>query len=176
MSEGLLAPSGVKLYGREFAELKLSPKKSEDAAAGDNNFLSKQIHAKGARLARIYGFSYEGHYYDLPKPAIFLVHGDGKDAEAGNPVEVDRTGVAARDWYIEKKVRVWDYDKGDFSLRLDIETGPFEQILLQAALRPDKMQGYYSGADMRVSGADMRVSGADMRVSGADMRLRRNRD
>ena len=29
----------------------------------------------------------------------------------------------------------WEYEKGDFSLRLDLDAGPFEQILLQMALR-----------------------------------------
>ena len=32
-------------------------------------------------------------------------------------------------------MRYWEYEKGDFSLRLDTEAGPFEQILLAAALR-----------------------------------------
>ena len=37
-------------------------------------------------------------------------------------------------------VRYWEYEKGDFSIRLDPEAGPFEQILLVATLR--------AGADM----------------------------
>ena len=28
-----------------------------------------------ARFARIYGFAYEGQYYELPRPTLFLVYG-----------------------------------------------------------------------------------------------------
>ena len=52
---------------------------------GGNNFLQAQLASPGARLARIYAFSYEGHYYDLGTPAIFLVHGPGRDPEAFRP-------------------------------------------------------------------------------------------
>ena len=31
-------------------------------------------------------------------------------------------------------MKVWVYDKGDFSMRLDVETGTFEHILLDAEL------------------------------------------
>ena len=78
---------------------------------GDNNFLERQLRAEGARLARIYAFSYEGHYYDLPKPALFLVHGPGSDPEAFRPApdlpnarvdrapaDADRTGIAIQDY------------------------------------------------------------------------------
>ncbi len=66
---------------------------------------------------------------------------------------------------------MWEYDKGDFSIRLDVETGPFEQILLEAALRGGTSAA--SGADLRSSGADLRSSGADLRISGADLRNKR---
>jgi hypothetical protein len=111
-------------------------------------------------LARIYAFSFEGAFFQLPRPALFLVHGPG--IPVGNwdnsPSTMDQAGVAGREWdfsgnkYVTDVV-YWEYEKGDFSFRLDLEAGPFEQILLQMALR--------SGAG--VSGAG--VSGAG--VSGA---------
>jgi hypothetical protein len=147
---------------------------------GDNKFLQRQLLVAEARLARIYGFSYEGHYYDLAKPAIFLVHGPGDDPEAWRPAtdlpdarsdrapsDADRSGIARTGTSFAEDMRVWSYDKDDFSIRLDIETGTFEQILLEAAMTTEKRQ-YYSGADLR-------VAGADLRVAGADLRLRRNR-
>lgn len=181
--ESLLTPSAVLLYGRVIEDLQIKkhplpkPKASELERlprGGANKFLERQLEAEDAKLARIYGFSYEGHYYDLPKPAVFLVHGDGDDPEkprpgkgqerlARAPGAADRTGVAKAHQF-SGEIKVWAYDKGDFSLRLDIETGPFEQILLEAALRSENLRAAYSGADLRVSGADLRVSGADLRV------------
>ena len=49
-------------------------------------------------LARIYGFSYEGVYYGLPGPAIFLVHGAG--TQVGNwafPSTMEQSGLAGKD-------------------------------------------------------------------------------
>lgn len=116
-------------------------------------------------LARIYAFSFEGAYYPLPRPAIYLVHGLGQPVgNWAHPSLLDESGVVAREWDFSGREKpdvlvlndlvYWEYEKGDFSLRLDLDAGPFEQILLQTALR--------SGAD-RTSGAG--VSGAG--VSGA---------
>ena len=95
----------------------------------------------------------------MPRPALFLVHGPG--TPVGNWVAnstMDQAGVVGREWDFSGNgfptdLVSWEYEKGDFSLRLDLDAGPFEQILLQMALR--------SGAG--VSGAG--VSGAG--VSGA---------
>ena len=147
-----------------------------------NNFLEDQLKRskKGCEcvLARIYGFSYEGHYYDLAKPAIFLVHGPGADPEAPPavdprvtraPADVDRTGVAAQGYSFSDDMRVWSYDKGDYSVRLDPETGPFEDILLEMELRAGMQGTHFSGAEARI-----RTSGAEARIrtSGAEARSR----
>ena len=84
MAETLLSPSNVLLYGRAIDDLSIKPGSHEPGPSprkGHNNFLDKQLQGKDCKLARIYGFSYEGHYYDLAKPALFLVHGDGVDAD-----------------------------------------------------------------------------------------------
>jgi len=129
-------------------------------------------------LARIYGFSYEGAYYGLPRPAIFLVHGAG--TPVGNwvfPSTMEQSGVAGKGWdfsgptgYVgggpptpnTADVWYWEYEKGDFSIRLDPEAGPFEQILLMATLRAGADMADRSRSGMSVSG--MSVSG--MSVSG----------
>src|SRR5262245_4888569 len=113
MAETLLSVSTVLLYGRELADLTLKPVatpgpgpgsgdpgdgsySNPPARLGGNNFLEAQLigtpqdpdpnnRLRKARLARIYGFSYEGHYYDLAKPAIFLVHGPGTAAQGPMP-------------------------------------------------------------------------------------------
>jgi hypothetical protein len=127
-------------------------------------------------FARIYGFSYEGTYYELLRPALFLVHGEGYAATeartgAKGVVRAARglgspslTGLAAADFEFAEDLMVWSYDKADYTIRMDVETGQFEDILLPmigGGGGPGVSGARVSGA--RVSGA--RVSGA--RVSGA---------
>jgi len=187
MPESLMSPTSIKLFGRLVQGIKIDA--APDAPGlGANNFLLHQLSTKTPpKLARIYAFSFEGAFYEIPKPPIFVVHGDG--IPVGNwdlPSTMDQTGVAGRDWDFSgnhpranpgpaaragggqppapaadpppNDIHYWEYEKGDFSLRLDVDAGPFEQILLQMALRGG---GGVSGAG--VSGAG--VSGAG--VSGA---------
>jgi hypothetical protein len=184
MPESLMSPSSIKLFGRLIAEIQIVASPNAPRL-GDNNFLLRQLSTDPLpQLARIYAFSFEGAFYEIPKPPLFAVHGPG--VPVGNwdtPSTLDQTGVAGRDWDfsgsspdLRPAARVarggepraaapsttdiyyWEYEKGDFSLRLDVDAGPFEQILLQMALRGG---GGVSGAG--VSGAG--VSGAG--VSGA---------
>lgn len=152
-----------------------------------NRFLEEQLSADDARLARIYAFSFEGNNYDLPRPAIFLVHGEGTPVELPPPADrstTDTSGVVARDWEFAAPgpdgpdLRMWEYDKGDFSLRLDVDTGPLDQVLLAHALRGGGagMSGAHlglSGAHLGVSGAHLGVSGAHLGISGAHLGRRR---
>jgi hypothetical protein len=122
------------------------------------------------RLARIYGFSFEGAYYGLPRPPIFLVHGTGLpiDTPANTWSKFESSGVMAREWDFSSQdnggdLRYWEYEKGDFSIRLDPEAGPLEQILLVAALRAGVDRADRSG--MQLSG--MQLSG--MQLSGMQL-------
>ena len=138
-------------------------------------------------FARIYDFSFEGAIYSLPIPLLFLVHGPGIPISFASRSSLDQSGVVAREWEFSQArgnggkgdsppgdLRYWEYEKGDFSLRLDMEAGPFEQILLQAALRSGSDRADRSGAGVSgagVSGAGVSgagVSGAG--VSGAGLR------
>jgi hypothetical protein len=94
MPETLLTPSTVLLYGRVLLDLQfayqdprpgvgVNPPQGAPGAPpvreSANNFLEQQlIPGPGAR---IYGFSFEGYYYGMAKPAIFLVHGPGDDPD-----------------------------------------------------------------------------------------------
>jgi hypothetical protein len=117
-------------------------------------------------LARIYAFSFEGAYYPLPRPSIFVVHGGGLPF-GGSWSTMEQAGVIAREWDLTASdstdpttpsdMRYWEYEKGDFSIRFDTEAGPFEQILLAAALR--------AGADM----ADRATTRSGASLSGASL-------
>jgi hypothetical protein len=138
-------------------------------------------------FARIYAFSFEGAIYGLPKPAIFLVHGPGLPVDVkqarGFHTTLDESGVIAREWEFASSagndILYWEYEKGDFSIRLDTEAGPFEQILLSAALRAGADMADRSGANLGVrSGANLsgaNLSGANLsgaNLSGANLRSR----
>jgi hypothetical protein len=180
--ESILSPSLIRLYGRTITEIQLNLGAGAGSTAslqnlGANQFLKQQLDARSAGLARIYGFSFEGHYYDLSKPVIMLVHGTG--VLIGTPPSIDEADEAARDWEFAAGLSYWEYDKGDFSLRMDVETGPFERILLDAMLFGGG-RSFYGGAEARISGAEVRgaearISGAEARISGAEARMRGRR-
>lgn len=146
---------------------------------GQNQFLDRQL-SDDACFARIYGFSYEGTYYDLPNPTMFLVHGDGESATDNSPTGQgsrapfgpSRSGVAAADYQMANDIMVWNYDKADYTIRMDVVTGMFEQVLLDLYFgfdSPGISGAKVSGAKVsgaKVSGA--KVSGA--KVSGAKAR------
>jgi hypothetical protein len=62
-------------------------------------------------------------------------------------------------------VRVWEYDKGDFSIRLDVETGQFEQILLAAVMRTGSSlgAGHNLGSAHNLGMHNLGIGGVDPR-------------
>jgi hypothetical protein len=152
---------------------------------GANRLLEDQL--SDAIFARIFGFSYDGSYYDLRRPTLFLVHGDGhplteKDKDAiplpADPSNIARaprdpsaTGVSVANFQFADDIKVWSYDKADYTIRMDVETGMFEQVLLDAELDEDSIENFLSGQRARVSGQRARVSGQRARVSGQRVRI-----
>lgn len=178
MSETLLSPSSVYLFGLIVADLKILNVPHypfPNGKLGRNDQLGEQLdNAKDPKFARIYGFSYQAMYNDLPTPALFLVHGDGDSAaeakmggggknRARAPGEPSLTGVAVADFQFADELRVWAYDRADYTIRMDMESGMLEDVLIG----PFFGDGYgVSGA--KISGA--KVSGAKVsggRISGA---------
>src|SRR5262249_23483216 len=135
--------------------------------AGPSHFLAEQIAAADSRLARIYAFGYEGGYYELSQPALFLVH------DQGQPVSetVEFSGLAATELHFADDLLVWAYDKADMSVRLNVETGTLEDILLEGELSSDAVQHAGQAARLRFSG-----QAARLRYSGQAARLRGNRN
>src|SRR5262245_16405820 len=157
MAETLLTQSAVKMYGRVLKGVKLEPLVAGDfSELGFNKFLKQQLLAtpdtkeNPPKLARIYAFSFEGAFYNLPRPAIFLVHGDGAPIKGqgtyddGKGPVMDDSGIPAREFVFETDVRYWEYDKDDLSLRLDSFSGTLEDILVEAALSSTSRSGILS--------------------------------
>ncbi|MFK0688840.1 hypothetical protein ACFX5Q_11615 [Mesorhizobium sp. IMUNJ 23033] len=147
--------------------------------AGPNRFLEDQL--LGGRFARIYGFSFEGNYYDLGRPILFLVHGDGelvaeelgKFSPARSPSPTGLTGFAAADFEFSDGLRVWSYDKADYTIRMDVETGMFEDVLLAAMFGggPGGGPGGMDAAGMSARGMSARgMSARGMSARGMSAR------
>ena len=138
--ETLLSISEVKLYGEVVTDMKYWDESSDPP----------QEHAK-KKFVRVYGFHFEGGYYDLDAPIIMLLKGSGEDIDPTTPVDVKNA--------FSLNINQWTVDKNyESSIRLDSQTGTIEEILLNVEL--DSSMGSVSGG--RVSGG--RVSGG--RVSG----------
>jgi hypothetical protein len=147
---GLLEHSRILVYGRVVAGITL-----DAAAAGDDqaSIYSDVLRSNVAdkKLATVFGFEFEGQYYDLPKPAIFLVHGEPKSPNNAGAVVKPNPKLM-------EDINVWSCDKADFSVRLDVSSGPLEEILLEQAVDDSGVAAQTSAK--RVSGK--RVSGKRM--------------
>lgn len=189
MPESLLSFSNILLFGEKVEDLEvvnpnpIPPKdpNRERKRQGANRQLAAQLICQDACYAKIYGFSYEGRYYDLARPTLFLVHGDGEDVSiahgaAPNPSRAPRhpplSGVSAADFDFADDIKVWSYDKGDYTIRMDLDTGRFEQLLLEAEMDEEELSSFYSGQRARVGGQRARVGGQRARVSGQRARMR----
>ncbi|TDJ44769.1 MAG: hypothetical protein E2O52_07660 [Gammaproteobacteria bacterium] len=195
MPETLLSASNILLFGRCVTDLSIEnvehdPHRAIRGRDGDGNCQLETLIDKSvpgavdrANFARIYGVSFEGQFYDLPAPMLFLVHGDGEDAETAVAADVrqsrapdvsDRSGLGAQDFSFADGLRVWSYDKADYTVRMDVETGMFEQLLFDVMFGDDRLGGGMAGASVR--GASVRgasVRGASVRgasVRGASVR------
>jgi hypothetical protein len=193
----LISQSRIWLFGRPMADITINTKVYEfirvqknakrteqPPVAGSNNFLLNQLiknQDQDPKLARIYGYAYEGCYCDLPRPALFLVHGEGEEADVPSdrfdpnlvllgraPANIGRLGVATATGSFATGMKVWAYDRADFTIRLDAETGSFESLLLE----PDD-DGSDPGPGMQSYGSRVRAGASRVRAAGALARPRR---
>ncbi len=113
-------------------------------------------------FARIYGFSFEGHYYKMPRPLLFLVRGGGRSrvpedlpAAAGGSRAFNTrfTGIEGKDWQFADDIRVWAVDKHDIAICLDLEIGNYEQVLLELTLDAQEEMGARSAGAARSAGS-----------------------
>lgn len=136
MPESILGGTTITLFGRVVDDIKVSASSSKK------------------KFARIYGFSHGGVYYDLMAPTIFLVEGNGKPAG-----DIKEPGPDSDDGPFYLELKAWTCAEDEKTVRLEYETGRFEQVLL--GLIGEDSFGDVSGS--RVSGS--RVAGS--RVAGS---------
>jgi hypothetical protein len=93
------------------------------------------------------------------------VHGDGElvaedlgtFSAARSPSPTGLTGLAAADFDFADGLRVWSYDKADYTVRMDVETGMFEDVLL----------GMFGGGPGGMESAGMNARGMNARGMNA---------
>lgn len=134
--DDLLDPSRVRLFGVPFLALQLVSKDLRKYRYG-NKLLENQLADPDAGLARIYGFSFDGQYTKLCRPSVFLVHGPGRSRLENRPASVTNWGTEIKEFQFADDVRVWEMDKEDVTLRLDIETGFLTDVLLDPMMNDD---------------------------------------
>jgi hypothetical protein len=146
--ETLFAGSTVRLFGHKFDGLRLvvedekaMPGSAPKGAPPVLRALQEQLKRRhggtslAAGLARIYGFSYLGNYYKLAEPTVLLVHGDGEPVppttEEG-PLGV--VGVELKSETFASDVRMWEQDRADYSVRIDITPGWLGDVLVEPGM------------------------------------------
>lgn len=188
LSESLLSDSTIYLFGRVMSDIMLDPNRSKPdvyrirragqavppdlARRSPNHLLADQLLSPDAAIARIYAFSFQNEYFELVRPALFVVNGpgdlplwsDGDDRQTEKPLDdgiVERgderkqreyafplglTGLAQMNENLATDgLRVWAYDRDDYSLRLDIMTGTFDRILIEHEFAEEGLQGFVRG-------------------------------
>jgi hypothetical protein len=149
MSGGADAEARAEAPQKEYEDFKIPPAADAALKAGKPQeaelpmppspveWALRQVENDGI-FARIYGFSFEGHYYKLPRPVLFLV----REERARNPEEAVGggwrqfntrfTGVEGKDWQFSEDIMVWAVDRYDMAISLDVEIGSYDQVLLQS--------------------------------------------
>ena len=142
LGEGLLAPTAVRLFGREYtgltiADLGLNPTSNDPLVTQ----LSKAKPVDGKfpyGLARIYGFSYLGNYFKLASPIVMLVWGPGTKVPGGDPaVTLTILGVDFKAETFADEVKMWVCDQADISVRIDVSIGTISSLVLDAEMGSD---------------------------------------
>ena len=135
MTEKLLDQTVVYLYGREVGDLTYSG----DAPPNSQVYPNPTVldGKKELKLARIYGLEYEGHYYDLAKPMVVLVRGQGTPAGGKLKTKVPEDSNPQ----LTADIMVWEYDKEDYAMCLDMDVGTIKDILLDPLISPAQISG-----------------------------------
>jgi hypothetical protein len=181
----LMMQSRILLYGRVLQGITIDASVFDAgtggyAGLGSNRFLREQfdtstVGSHAPCFAMIYGFEFEAHYYDLMVPTVLLVHGTGETRVPANDPVISAASDRVEEPFpdIAPDIVVWPYDKADFSMRLDIDSGPLESILLEVEFDDLEMAAESSGRKVsgrKVSGRKVAGSlGRGRKVHGRKM-------
>jgi len=105
----------------------------------DQNVLLLSFNNKGEEALEagiIFGYAYEGHCYDLPKPKIMLIPAIGIE------VPPDDCGY---DMKPTEEYRVWVVDKLEKCIEIEVDQGFVEQLVLEANLPGKRSPNMYAG-------------------------------
>src|SRR4051794_28459742 len=89
------------------------------------------------QIALIYGFAYQGHCYSLPEPVAVVV--DAATLQS-NTAGCDYTSAGG--------YRMWEVDKGDRTVQLQLVNDTFEEVILKRNLAGMKPPLSYHSASM----------------------------
>jgi hypothetical protein len=90
------------------------------------------------------------------------------------PSEVGRTGLATFIGSFGRDMRVWAYDRADFTIRLDMEGGSFDTLLLSNEIGDGDAVARSAGSVARSAGSVARSAGSVARAAGSVARARRS--
>jgi hypothetical protein len=134
-------PTRIVLFGKPFPGLQAVAPKSAAGASAFQQALAKAAAAAaaaaapkqkggaaGCSVARIFSFAYEGRYYKLPWPMLFLVGGVG--VAPGKTPSAAVTGIEGQDWTFSVDILAWSVDRYDIAICLDMLVGRYEDLLL----------------------------------------------
>ncbi len=147
MAEKLNSHTEIVLFGKVVEDLGILSKDSSN----------KTKIASSQKFIRVFGFSFNGIYTEMGSATLFAVSGNGTAAK-----DVKVPGPKGSDAFV-KDLRAWTCNRSDDAMRLDIDSGTYDEILIEGAAEEGMGVSGARVSGARVSGA--RVSGA--RVSGA---------
>ena len=138
----------IKRLTEEPSEYRANEFKRYRTPAGDRDMempprrIERKLRQDDQRFARIYSFSFEGHYYRLPRPLLFLLSGPGQRPDEDRKAEgmferhvafsTKMSGTAGRDWQFADDIRVWAVDRKDLAVCLDVEVANYHELLLNS--------------------------------------------
>ena len=171
--EPLLAGASVRLFGSLFAGLTLGTLGPRPPFPGGFPAANQNL-----QLARIYGFSWQGNYFKMATPAVFVVDGPGVPVIDGLPLAaIGQVGLELKDEFFSTNVLMWNAYDVDFSVRIDITSGWLSEILIAAeASDATNVTGSGDGSDAGASISARQAMAARQAVVGRQAMVTRPRN
>ena len=98
-------------------------------------------------IAIIYGYGYQGHCYNLPRPSLYVVNGSSRQEATGCHFGDDYR-LMSGGTSTTVRYSMWVADKLDPATQIEIRNDTFDALLLQANLPTNKQPSAYHIAAM----------------------------